>query len=149
MENNTLKMVIVGILVLTILASGCISSYAGTKTNSDGVMSFDYPGFFNKHPNEINNSKMQEVAYLVSSDTYNPQYIIVTKNKTDISSSGLRDETVSKNNNSSTSEVLSTATVTNHNNVVVETIRMTIVLKENGEKTSHNLMYFKINNTVY
>ena len=107
-------------------------------------MSFDYPGFFNTETQEINNSKIQRVAYFVSGDLFNKQYINVFKNKTDISPVELRDETVSKNKNSSTSEVLSTSTETNPNGVVVETIRMTIVYKENNEKTRHNLMYFKI-----
>jgi len=113
-------------------------------------MSFSYPEFFNTHSEEINNSKMQKVAYFISDNLiFNKQCIMVVKNKTDISPVELRDETVSKNKNSSTSEVLSTSTETNPNGVVVETIRMTIVYKENNEKTRHNLMYFKIKDTVY
>ncbi len=137
-------------MIFVILASGCISSFnTGTRTFSDGVMSFDYPGIFNTETQEINNSKIQRVAYFVSGDLFNKQYINVFKNKTDISPVELRDETVSKNRNLSTSEVLSSTTETNPNGIVVETIRMTIVYNENGEKTSHNVFYFKINDTVY
>jgi hypothetical protein len=149
-NNIILKIGIIGALFSVVLVSGCTSySTNETKTFSDGVMSFDYPGFFNTETQEINNSKIQRVAYFVSGDLFNKQYINVFKNKTDISHVELRDETVSKNKNSSTSEVLSTSTETNPNGVVVETIRMTIVYKENNEKTRHNLMYFKIKDTVY
>jgi hypothetical protein len=141
---------IIGTLILIIFASGCINSFTTeTKTLSEGIMSFSYPGFFNAHSDEINNSKMQKVAYFVSGDLFNEQYIIVVKNKTEISPTELRDETISKNENSSTSEVLSTSTETNPNGVVVETIRMTILYTGNNEKTRHNLMYFKLNDTVY
>lgn len=112
-------------------------------------MSFEYPGFLSTQPDEINSSKMEKVAYFESGDIFNKQCIIVSKNKTDITPAELRDETVSINNNSSTSKVLSTTTATNPNSVVVETLMMTIVLKENGEKTRLDLMYFKINTTVY
>lgn len=148
--DNILRIGIIGTLVLIVLASGCISSFTKeTKTFSDGVMSFEYPGFLSTQPDEINSSKMQKVAYFESSDIFNKQYIIVTKNKTNISPTELKNETISINNNPSTSKVLSTTTATNPNGVVVETLMMTIVLKENGEKTRHDLMYFKINATVY
>ena len=94
-------------------------------------MSFEYPGFLSTQPDEINSSKMEKVAYFESGDIFNKQCIIVSKNKTDITPAELRDETVSINNNSSTSKVLSTTTATNPNSVVVETLMMTIVLKEN------------------
>ncbi len=119
----------------------------GTKSFSDGVISFDYPGFFAPHSFEMNKSQMQEVSFFVSIDPFNEQYILVTKNKTEISPTELRDETVSKNQNSSTSQVLSTATVTNHNGIITETIRMTISV--NGTTSRQNLMYFKVKDTVY
>ncbi|MFU2192204.1 MAG: hypothetical protein ACOX08_03345 [Methanobacterium sp.] len=148
--TKSLKMISIGVLIFGVLVSGCINSpLTEKKTFSDGLMSFDYPGVFNTENQEINNSKIQRVAYFVSSDLFNKQYINVVKNKTAISPTELRDETLSINRNSSTSEVLSSTTETNPNGIVVETIRMTIVYKENGEKTSHNVFYFEINDTVY
>jgi len=139
---------IVGITICIVLLFVCMSSFTvGTKTFSDGVISFDYPGFFAPHSFEMNKSQMQEVSFFASIDPFNEQYILVTKNKTEISPIELRDETVSKNQNSSTIQVLSTATVTNPNGIIVETIRMTISV--NGTTSRHNLMYFKVNDTVY
>ena len=47
-NNNVINLGIIGILLLIVFASGCISSSTNeTKTFSDGVMSFNYPGYFN------------------------------------------------------------------------------------------------------
>lgn len=147
-NSKILKIGIVGIAICIVLLFVCINSFTvGTKTFSDGALSFDYPGFFAPHSFEMNKSQMQEVSFFASVDLFNEQYILVTKNKTEISPTELKDGTVSKNQNSSTSQVLSTATVTNPNDIIVETIRMTISV--NGTTSKHNLMYFKINNTVY
>jgi len=142
------KILKVGIAICIVLLFVCMSSFTeGTKTFSDGVISFDYPGFFAPHSFEMNKSQMQKVSFFASIDPFNEQSILVTKNKIEISPIELRDETVSKNQNSSTSQVLSTATVTNSNGIIVETIRMTISV--NGTTSRHNLMYFKVNDTVY
>lgn len=148
MKNSKLKIGIMGIVIFIVLLILCIGSFTNsTKTFSDGVISFDYPGFFVPHSFEMNKSQMQEVSFFASIDPFNEQYILVTKNKTEISPTELRDETVFKNQNSSTSQVLSTATVTNHNGIITETIRMTISV--NGTTSRQNLMYFKVNDTVY
>jgi hypothetical protein len=145
-NSKILKIGIVGIGIVLLFV--CMSSFTvDTKTFSDGALSFDYPGFFAPHLFEMNRSQMQEVNIFASIDPFNEQSILVTKNKTEISPTELRDETVSKNQNSSISKVLSTATFTNPNDIIVETIRMTISV--NGTTSRHNLMYFKINNTVY
>jgi len=147
-NSKILKIGIVGIAICIVLLFVCMSSFtAGTKTFSDGVISLDYPGFFAPHSYEMNKSQMQEVGFFTSIDPVNEQYILITKNKTEISPSELRDETVSKNQNSSISRVLSTATVTNPNGIITETIKMTSNV--NGTTSRHNLMYFKVKDTVY
>ena len=135
-------------IVLTILVVLCIcSSTAENKTFTDGIMSFNYPNFFNSHPNELNNSKMQGIGYYTSNDLLNKQYINVAKNKTNFTLIEARNSSVSKIQNTSTAEILSVTTETNPNNVVIEKI---IFIDETyGEKTRHNLMYFKINDTIY
>lgn len=145
MKNKILLKIGLIVVILIILAYA-YSSLTENKKFTDSVITFDYPGFFIPHSFEMNRTQMQGVSYFKSIDPVNEQYIFVMKNKTEISPTELRDVTVSKNQNSSTSQVLSTSTVTNPNGIIVETIRMTI---SNGKPSRHNLMYFKINNTVY
>jgi hypothetical protein len=154
LKNNTiLKIGIIGILIFVILASGCISSFnTGTRTFSDGVMSFNYPADFdNATTSDINSTKMQEVSFFkkdsLFGSLFNKQYIYVARNKTGLSSAEARDGTVSKVKNVSTGQLLFSTTETNPNGVVVE--KISFVEEEFGKKAWHCMMYFKIKDTVY
>lgn len=135
-------------IVLTFLAVLCIcSSMAENKTFYDGAMSFNYPGYFNTHSIELNSSQMQAVTYFTSDNLFNKQYIDLSKNKTTITSDELKDSGVSSIKNLSTAKILSITTETNSNGIVIDKV---IFLDEKyGDQTIHNLMYFKINDTVY
>lgn len=148
-NNNVINLGIIGILLLIVFASGCISSSTNeTKTFSDGVMSFNYPGYFNSTETaETNSSSFQIIASLESRNMLNIQFIDVIKNKTDVTVTEARDKSISKvKNDSSSIEILSVTTETNPNNIVVE--RYSYVNKGIISET-YNIMYFKINDDVY
>jgi len=150
-NNNILKIGFMGILIfiLVISASGCTSSSTNeTKTFSDGAMSFNYPSFFNKTQiPDVNSSSFQIISSLETKNIFNTQFIHVTKNKTDVSPTKARDNSISKVKNDSTSnKILSVTTETNSNGVVVE--RYTYVNNGLISETYH-VMYFKIGDDVY
>jgi len=144
---------LVGIIVLIVLASGCISSSTNkTKTFSDGAMSFNYPADFNNttySENDTNSSSpMQVIGEFESTVPFKYQYIMVGKNISAISPTELRNWSVSNLKNSSTGELISITTETNPNGVVIQKTTYTEEFMF-GIRTRFNDMYFKINDTVY
>lgn len=148
-SKNIWKIGFTGIIILVVFASGCIdSSTNDTRSFSDGVMSFNYPSYFNNtQPNNVNSSSFQIIASFESRDLLNLQFMHVIKNKTEVTATEARDKSISKvKNDSSSNEILSVTTETNPNGIVVE--RYSYV--NNGLiSETYNVMYFKINNDIY
>jgi hypothetical protein len=150
---NILKIGIISASILIVLVSGCISSSTNqTKTFSDGVMSFNYPGDFGNGTfpgNDTNSSSpMQVIGKLENTVPLNVHDIMVYENISGISPTEARDGIVSVVKNMSAGEVLSITTETNPNGVTVEKITYTdeFIL---GVKTVYSDMFFKINDSVY
>lgn len=147
--NNIWKIGFLGIIILVVFASGCIGSSTNeTKTFSNGVMSFNYPSYLNNtQPHDTNSSSFQIIASFESRNILNLQFVHVIKNKTEVTATKARDNSISKvKNDSSSNEILSVTTETNPNGIVVE--RYTYINKGLIPET-YNVMYFKINNDVY
>jgi len=145
-KNKILLKIGLIVLILIILAYA-YSSLTENKKFTDSVISFDYPCFYIPQHGESSGSTMQKVAYFTSGDPFNSQNILVTKNKTAISASKLRDDAILTSQNRSDCKILSKSTVTNPNGIILETIVITVVVK--GKPSINYLMSFKINDTVY
>jgi len=148
--SNIMNIGIIAIVILIILSSGCASS-STTKTFSDGVMRFNYPGDFENviySENTNSNSPMRVIAKFENNIPLKDQEITVGKNISSISATEVRDRSVTKVKNMSTGEILSISTETNHNGIIVEKITYTYELVL-GIRTIYNDMYFKINDSVY
>lgn len=140
-------------LVIIVLASGCTnSSMNQTKTFSDGVMSFSYPGDFDSVTYSGNNTNssfpMQVIGDLENTAPLRVHNILVCKNISATSPTEIRDRSISRVKNESTGEILSITTETNPNNVVVEKIAYSFEYTI-GMRARYNEMYFKINDSVY
>ena len=142
-----------GIIVLIVLASGCISSSTdGTKTFSDGDMSFNYPADFDNgtySADDINSSlTMQEIGKLENTAPFRTHSIMIYRNISAISPAEARDKAVLAVKNMSTGDVLSVNTETNPNGIIIEGITYKnepIV----GIKVRFCEMFFKVNDSVY
>lgn len=147
MKNNLLKIGVLGILVLTVLISGCTSS-STLKTFSDGVMSFNYPGDFRNYTNEINfsSSATQRICKL---NRY-VFVIYVLKNRNWTSPPEVISKIASGVKDKSDAEALFITTETNPNGVAVE--RITYIQDSKlGPilKIVYHDMYFQVDGIVY
>lgn len=145
-NNNILNMGIIGIFILIVLLSGCTSS-STTKTFSDGVMSFNYPGNFINvtYSGEIKSGSPMHVIGKLES---NNGIIVIGKNISVTSPTEIRDRGISKVKSMS-NEVLSISTEINSNGVIVERSTYTQKNSNSGILLRYNDMFFKINDDVY
>lgn len=142
---------IMGTLILIVLVSGCISNSSTTKTFSDGVMSFNYPGDFRDISSEQNNyssSSWQEICHFGTDNILNTQAILVGKNTNGTSSAEERDKFILEVKNVYKGNIISITTETNSNGIVVEKIAYTSESPPFG-LNRYNDMYYKINGVVY
>lgn len=151
---------------MIIFISGCISS-SGTKTFSDGNMSFNYPDSFrNITPHNSNNkinlpggdiTTLQGLIILGNSNFTDSEIIIIFVGKNVIKTSApqMRDEYLFKAKNlgpdKNNVNISSITTETNPNNVVVEKFKYTIVEPYNGTLRYDRFseMFFEVHNVVY
>lgn len=155
MKNSyILKIGLIGILVLIISASGCINNSSSTKTYSDGVMSFNYPSNFIDITKEYNsdrpeNQSMPMIAMLGNANPFNIQFIMVSKNKTEVTPAEFKDVAISKTKNKFQSQILSINTETNLNGIIIERFTYKLYDSETNRTGLYNDMYFKINDYLY
>ena len=133
-------------IVLIILTSGCTSSSTNeTKTYSNGAMSFNYPSYLSSYGNYQNGSNFKTIANFETDNELNMR-LTVLKNKTEITLTKARDNSISNVKNYPENEILSVTTETNPNGIIVE--RFTYV-DRNIPRFIFNVMYFKIGNDIY
>ncbi len=140
---------LVGIIILTVLASGCISeSTNGTKTFNDGNMSFNYPASFNyTQPENENGTTLDEIANFENPQLFNLQLIEVVKDtNTDLSSAEARNKSISIAKRYNKTDIISISNDTNSNGILIEKYTC---LSKDIITSRFNVMFFKINNDIY
>lgn len=148
-KGDILKIGIIGLIIVVVLTSGCISS-STVKTFSNGVISFDYPGDFKNvtYSSAINasTSPMQRIGAFENGYDLT---ILVGRNVTENSPTEFRDWIISRNKNRSNGEISSVTTETNPNGVVVERISYKHPGSPFGIMIMYDDMYFEKNGTMY